>query len=112
MRILNIAKRHAPDGKEFFASLKNQWNMAIFGGKLNMSFNNKPLTANYIFDLWLNAHYFHNNQEKQRELAQLTSTLTPEFVKFLLANAVTECCKLILILNHTLENLNEPKEST
>jgi len=74
-----------------------------------MSFNGKELTANTVFDLWLNAHYFHADSEKQDQLERLSKMLSPEFVKFLLANAVTECCKVILVLDHALQNLSVPE---
>jgi hypothetical protein len=111
LRVLNIAGRHAPDAREFIDVLRTRWNDALFGGLMNMSFNNTPLTAGHIFDLWLNAHYFHNDCAKQQELDRLSAMLSPDFAKFLLANAVTECCKSILVLNHTLRKLNDPHEA-
>jgi hypothetical protein len=111
LRVLNIAARHAPDAREYVDVLRTQWNNALFGGLMNMSFNNSPLTADHIFDLWLNAHYFHNDQAKQQELERLSRMLSPDFVKFLLATAATECCKLIFTLNHTLRKLNDPHEA-
>ena len=74
-----------------------------------MSFNGKELTANTVFDLWLNAHYFHSDSEKQEQLERLSKALSPEFVKFLLANAATECCRVIRILDHALQNLSIPE---
>ena len=108
LRVLKIAKRHAPDAREFADALKTQWNSALFGGLMDMSFNDSPLTADRIFDLWFNAHHFHNDQSKQRELEQLSRMLPPDWVKFLLASATTQCCKLIFTLNHTLRKLNNP----
>lgn len=110
LRVLKIAKRHAPDAREFVDALKTQWNNALFGGLMDMSFNNSPVTADRIFDLWLNAHYFHNDQIKRQELERLSRLLSSDFMKFLLATAVTECCKSIFTLNHTLRKLNDPHE--
>lgn len=111
LRVLNIAGRHAPDAREFVGVLRARWNEALFGGLMNMSFNNTPLTADRIFDLWLNGYYFHNDQAKQQELERLSTMLSADFVKFLLANAVTECCKSILELNHALQELDDPHEA-
>ena len=91
LRVLNILSRHIAqaDAREALNGLKTRWNQALFGGLMNMSFNDKELTANTMFDLWLNAHYFHSDTEKEKQLERMSKMLSPEFVKFLLANAVT-----------------------
>jgi len=111
LRVLNILSRHIAqaDARDVLDDLKTRWNQALFGGLMNMSFNGKELTANTVFDLWLNAHYFHSETEKEEQLERMSKMLSPEFVKFLLANAVTECCKTILVLGHALQNLSVPE---
>jgi hypothetical protein len=78
---------------------------------MNLSFNGTDLTASRIFDLWLNAHYFHNDQDKERELERLSKALSPDFVKFLLANSVTECCRCALELMYAFSKLTNPKSA-
>ena len=111
LRVLNILSRHIAqsNARDVLDGLKTRWNQALFGGVMFMSFNGKELTSNTVFDLWLNAHYFHSDSEKQEQLERLSKMLSPEFVKFLLANAVTECCKVILVLDHALQNLSVPE---
>ena len=77
-----------------------------------ISFNNENLTANTLVDLWLNAHYFHSEQAKQQALDRLFAMMSPDFVKFLLINAVTECCKAILLLYDALHELNDPETAS
>lgn len=111
LRVLNIVGRHVAhdEARNILAGLKTQWNQALFGGVMFMSFNGKELVANTVFDLWLNAHYFHTDSAKQGQLESLSKMLSPEFVKFLLANAVTECCKVILTLDRALLKLSVPE---
>ena len=111
LRVSNILSRHIAqaDARQVIDSLKTRWNQALFGGVMFMSFNGKDLTANTVFDLWLNAHYFHSDSEKQEQLERLAKMLSPEWVKFLLANAVTECCKAILVLDRALQKLSVPE---
>jgi hypothetical protein len=111
-RLLNIVARHAPEARALVDGLRTKWNQALFGGIMFISFNDENLTANTLFDLWLNAHYFHNDQAKQQALDRLSAMMSPDFVKFLLANAVTEGCKAILLLNHALHDLNDPETAS
>jgi hypothetical protein len=70
-RLLNIVARHAPEARALVDGLRTKWNQALFGGIMFISFNDENLTANTLFDLWLNAHYFHNDQAKQQALDRL-----------------------------------------
>lgn len=76
-----------------------------------MSFNGKDITANTVFDLWLNAHYFHSEPEKRLQLERLEKSLSPEFVKFLLVTAVAECCQVIFVLDRALQKLSVPESA-
>lgn len=116
LRVANIVARHAPEARGFMDHLRERWHQALFGGLMTLSFSekplaspDKPLTASHIFDLWLNAHYFHNDEAKMAELERLSNALSPDFVKFLLANAVTECSKAVLQLSYALSNLTNAK---
>jgi len=111
LRVSNILGRHVAqsDARKVIDGLKDRWNQALFGGVMFMSFNDENLTANAVFDLWLNAHYFHSDAEKQQQLDRLAEMLSPDFVKFLLVNAVTECCRAIRVLDRALQNLSIPE---
>jgi len=113
LRVSNILSRHIAqdDARMVIGGLKTRWNQALFSGVMFMSFNGKDLTANTVFDLWINAHYFHSELEKREQLERLEKMLSPEFVKFLLANAVTECCKVILVLDRALQKLSVPESA-
>jgi hypothetical protein len=112
LRVLNLLAKRVPDAREYLDSLRTVWHQALFGGLMNLSFNGKDLTANYIFDLWLNARYFHNDEQKEQELDRLIRAFTEDFVKFLLANAVTECCKAILRLSASIGRLGNSSAAT
>ena len=57
LRVSNILSRHIAqaDAREVIDGLKTQWNKALFSGVMSMSFNGKDITANTVFDLWLNS---------------------------------------------------------
>ncbi len=109
LRVLNIVARHAPEARAFLEGLRDRWNQALFGGLMNISVSGKLLTASHIFDLWLNSHYFHNDEAKKQELERLSNMFTSDFVKFLLANAVTECSRAVMQLSYALSKLTNPK---
>ena len=43
-------------------------------GSLQVVIDNKELTAEYLLDLWINGHYFHNDSEKEEELRRYLAT--------------------------------------
>ena len=112
LRVLNILSRHVPSGRDFFDGLRTTWNQALVGGLMNINFSGKELTAKHILDLWINSHYFHNDEAKKAELEKLSNAFTQDFVKFLLANSVTECCRAILQLSQALSKLANPKAAS
>jgi len=111
VRVLNIIGRYSgqPAVRQFLDALRSEWKQALFSGTMLMSFNNKSITADMVFDLWLNAHYFHSDPKKKEELEKLSKMLSPELMKFMLANAVTQCCRAILALHYAVQSLDSPE---
>ena len=46
-------------------------------------------------DLWFNAHYFHSDEVKEKELEKLKECFSGEFAKYMLLDAVFEATKVV-----------------
>lgn len=114
LRVLNIMGRHTdhPLVCQFVDSLRSRWKQALFGGAMLMSTDGRPITADLIFDLWLNSHYFHTDATKQKDLESLAGMLSDDFLKFMLADAVTRCCEAVLALYNAIRELKVPEAAT
>jgi hypothetical protein len=110
LRILNIIGRHSSEPKlrQYLELLRSAWNEPLFHSVMTLTLGARAITANLVFDLWLNAHYFHSDPDKQQELERLSQALAPEFMKFLLVNAVTNCARVVLMLEESLRDLEPP----
>jgi hypothetical protein len=109
-RVLNILGAHCHDDRlrPELSRLRVRWKHALFRNGLQMRFNGKPLSASRILDLWLNAHYFHSDPEKRRMLETVSRMLTPQFLKFMLVNAVVESSAVVLSTYGMLKDLEIP----
>ena len=114
LRVSNVLKRHIAQAEaiQVIDDLKGQWKQALFSGVMEIRFNGEELTADKIFDLWLNGHYFHSDAEKRLLLERLTKQIGADWVKFFLASAVTQCCKVIFVLDQALQGLTVPNAAS
>jgi hypothetical protein len=107
--ILNIIDRYVPETRQFISELRSLWHQALFRST-HIIIDGSELKPNELFDLWINAEYFHNDSSKKQELDRLIARLgavgSPDFAKFLLIGSVCECCKAILRLNDEFKKLD------
>lgn len=96
-RILSVIGRHSDntDARQALKAFGQQWNDSLFGKTLNISYNDKPITSALLLDLWFNAHYFHQDAEKGRELEKLIEGFSERFAKYMLMDAAFEATKVI-----------------
>ncbi len=107
--ILNIVNRYVPDARSSTQSLKKSWEKGLFYST-SIIIEDVPITSEKLIDLWLNAEFFHNDQDKQTELDNLIDKINsispdPDFAKFLLIGSICECCNVIFELNTLLARL-------
>jgi hypothetical protein len=64
---------------------KDDWKRLLYrAGGMEMIVDEKRLSGEYVLDLWINGHYFHNDTEKRKELSRLLGDILPLVrVKFL-----------------------------
>lgn len=107
LRVANIVSRRAQNGlvDRHIKALKEQWHGVLERKGWNIKLNGQELTAKLLIDLWFNAHYFHGDDKKQKELDDLNTILSTEFNKYLLADAVFTGTKSVLKLYEALKDL-------
>ena len=108
LKVLAMLGRHSKENREARQGLKSyrrQWEGALFQESVQVSFNNKKVTAAGLIDLWFNAHYFHANPVKAAELDELKKFVSEPFAKFMLLDATYTATKVIFKLHHGLKEL-------
>jgi hypothetical protein len=97
-KILNVISRNTSSNElvEALRFMRKKWKESLFAGVASMEVNGRKLTAEYVLDLWFNAHYFHSNEAKRTELDSLSVALSPDFMKSLMLNAVINASNDIL----------------
>lgn len=96
-RILGLIGKHTSDSdaRKSLKVLGKQWNDSLFRKALNITYHGKPITSGLLLDLWFNAHYFHQDEEKERELKELIKGFSEEFGKYMLLDATFEASKVV-----------------
>ena len=72
-RIFNLCQQHItdPEMKRDLAEARGQWAASVKSDGISMTFDGKPITPEYVTDLWINGHYFHNDEGKARALREM-----------------------------------------
>lgn len=102
--VLSILGRHASESevRQLFKKYRQQWENCLFGNALQIAMNEKQLTSSLVIDLWLNAHYFHSDEDKKAELDQIFEGLSGDFAKYMLLDSVFEASKMILKIHRAV----------
>lgn len=97
-KIANILSKMAKNKTitEMIRNYKKRWENSLFRGTI--SYDKQRLTSQKILDLWFNAHYFHQLQDREQELEKLNSYFSIEGSKSLLINSVLEATNVIFQL--------------
>ncbi len=96
-KILGIIGKYT-NNEDFRKSAKllgNKWKDCLFGKTFTISLNDKEVTSSILLDLWFNAHYFHQDQGKKKELDKLIDGFSENFAKYMLLDAAFEGAKLV-----------------
>ncbi|WP_373033953.1 hypothetical protein [Sulfurovum sp.] len=109
-KICNFLAREIDD--DMFQKFITQQKNCFFIKKNAQTFHlttdqNKIINSDEVLTLWLNAYEYHRDDEKIKELQNLTSFLPYEVFEFLMLNALLDKTKVIFeILNITTNILN------
>jgi len=74
---------------------------------MRMYIDGKEITPIMLIDLWFNAHYFHSDECKDQNLANLKEALSIDGCRFMLADAVYEASTAVLDLANALHAFDE-----
>ena len=96
--ILSLIGRHASekDARQALKSLGSQWKNSLFANGMQISVDEEPITSSLLLDVWLNAHYFHSDEEKSRRLYELHGIFSEQFAKYMLLDAVFAATKVVI----------------
>lgn len=76
-KIFNICEQHLSDErlKGELRKARSNWQSIMQGiNGVGIEVDGKILDGEYVLDLWINGHYFHNEYEHAQELKRLAST--------------------------------------
>jgi hypothetical protein len=107
-RVANIIKRKTDSdlAKKYIDWLKDMWSGALAVKQVRIHINEKLITPAILIDLWFNAHYFHSDDGKEKELSNLSGALTIDVCRFMLADAVYEASKAVFLLANVIAGLD------
>ncbi len=110
-KVINIIKRAARNDtiNKFMGHLNKQYTGALSREQVFrvgiVGTKGKEITAKLLLDLWFNAHYFHSDEEKEKDLKLLNDILGTEFSRYLLANSVFEASRAIKRLYLSIKSM-------
>ena len=109
-RVVNILTKHTKHDalRVYLGQLRDRWKGALFRSAMFLHLDDGVVDAERILDVWLNAHYFHGDQEKEQALEALKASLTPDLIRYMLVDAVVERSRVVFTLHSMLENLECP----
>jgi hypothetical protein len=80
-----VAKYSGPEFRQVSNIIRSQWDQSC---SVHVLLNSETITSSKLIDLWFNAHYFHGEVRKQRELDRLNDFLTNDFCKFMFLDSL------------------------
>src|SRR4030095_10092884 len=81
--------------REALKSFGRQWNNSLFRNTFEIKLNDKKIDTALLLDLWFNAHYFHSDDEKGRELENLKEVFSEPYAKYMLLEATFEATNVV-----------------
>ena len=92
-KILELVAKHAdPESRSVFKILRKQWEESC---STEIRINGQTITSSKLIDLWFNAHYFHGEMRKQKELDELNEHLPNDFCKFMFLDSVYNASEVV-----------------
>ncbi|MBZ0154896.1 MAG: hypothetical protein K8I29_01615 [Alphaproteobacteria bacterium] len=112
LRIANIVNRRTDNemSRKYVERLKDIWSGALARQQMQLYINDTEITPTMLIDLWFNAHYFHSDESKEKNLTNLKKALTIDVCRFMLADAVYEASKAVIHLANSLQTFAEKSD--
>ena len=74
---------------------RRNWNSIFKRGGIELVWNDKPLRPETIFDLWINGHYFHSDENKRKFISTIPA-FHGLFVRSLFLNFLTDGAREVI----------------
>ncbi len=110
-RALNDCLRFLDSGelKEQLKKAQDAWKSLFHKvGAFRLIINGRKLTGEYVLDLWINGHYFHNDIDKAVELSRYVANRDMPLVRTQFLSVLTGFTQIILyiggVVNYGLRN--------
>lgn len=106
-KILSIVGRHTEqeEAREALKFFRKRWENSLFGNAMQLKLNGKQITTSSLLDIWFNAHYFHSDKDKVKELQVMKSLFSEDFAKYMLLDASYEASKIVLKFYQGLKDI-------
>ncbi|MCP5131322.1 MAG: hypothetical protein H6985_17280 [Pseudomonadales bacterium] len=113
LRTLNILRKHIAnaDARSHFDRLKQRWENGLFSSAMSIQLNGEPMTTSLLLDLWLNAHYFHSDEDKSDKLKELNEAFSDEFSKYMMLDGAFEAVKAVFSVYDTIKDMVKARAS-
>jgi len=113
LRALGVLGKHVddPEVRQHFARLRQRWENGLFGNAMSIQLNGQPMTAALLLDLWLNAHYFHADEEKAEKLDKLNQAFSTEFSKYMMLDGAFEAAKAVFVVFDSVKEIVRARAS-
>jgi hypothetical protein len=102
--IYNIAfKRLKPNTqlREILIEVRQGWREVLKHNGIGIRFNEQELSPEVVADLWINGHYFHNDDDKYATLARALN-LSLGFIQANFMQFIIQATSLILYLGYVV----------
>lgn len=106
-KILNIIGKHTTneDVRQALKLFGKKWNDSLFQNALNITYNDRAVTSSLLLDLWFNGYYFHQDEEKKRDLDKLIEGFSENFAKYMLLDSVIAATNEVLRVFESLQGI-------
>ncbi|ULQ46024.1 hypothetical protein JN531_013045 [Flagellatimonas centrodinii] len=112
-RALGVLGKHIddPEVRQHFARLRERWENGLFGQAMSIQLNDQPMTAALLLDLWLNAHYFHADEDKAEKLEKLNEAFSSDFSKYMMLDGAFEAAKAVFVVFDSVKEIVRARAS-
>lgn len=107
LRTLNLLRRHVDnsDAGQHFERLKQRWENGLFSSAMSIQLNGETMTASLLLDVWLNAHYFHSDEDKGEKLRELNEAFSNDFSKYMMLDGAFEAAKAVFSVYDSVKDM-------
>lgn len=103
-RIHNIADRRvtSDDLRRHLREAREHWRRDVQVGGMSLVFNGKQISPEYVADLFINGHYFHDEPDKRAKLVSLTEPLEYLLVRHHFLNFIVDGARQVFYVANVL----------